>query len=161
MILMKKILRLLTLLVLVSCKSKQPTTIETVPESKVRFVKINFNEVALAKKNRAFDLGKRLLETCNTSRFKTFSSEEATAKVIQNATVENISKTCQKILHRNGKFIDLELIEIIQDTESDDLLFKFKIEYEKKYFQRQLNVTVNSEGKVSAISTKELPKKPM
>jgi hypothetical protein len=172
---MKKLVYILfALTVLSSCKSKkvindkssspnkeEVKNDEKPLEVKSRFEKISFKEVNSQKVTRAYNLGKRLLETCNTSRFKVFSKEEATDKVIQNATVEKISKTCQKILMRNGKFIDLNLIDITQDNETEDLLFRYKIEYEKKYFERELYVTINSEGKVSEIKTKELPKKPM
>lgn len=150
---------------LASCKSKHPNTSEVHKresvEVKSRFEKINLKEVNNQKLTRAYNLGKRLLETCNTSRFKVFSKEEATDKVLKNAKVEKISKTCQKILMRNGKFIDLSLLEVTQDNETEDLLFRYKIEYEKKYFERELYVTINSEGKVSKMKTKELPKKPM
>lgn len=162
---MKKISSLLLLALIISCKSKQPSTSEInkneTVEVKSRFEKINLKEVNNQKLTRAYNLGKRLLETCNTSRFKVFSKEEATDKVIQNATVEKITKTCQKILMRNGKFIDLNLIEVTQDNETEDLFFRYKIEYEKKYFERELYITINSEGKVSEMKTKELPKKPM
>jgi len=172
---MKKLVYILfALTVLSSCKSKKVINVKSSTpnkeevkndekplEVKSRFEKISFKEVNSQKVTRAYNLGKRLLETCNTSRFKVFSKEEATDKVIQNATVEKISKTCQKILMRNGKFIDLNLIDITQDNETEDLLFRYKIEYEKKYFERELYVTINSEGKVSEIKTKELPKKPM
>ncbi|GAA4060055.1 hypothetical protein GCM10022389_00360 [Flavobacterium cheonanense] len=162
---MKKISSLLLLALIISCKSKQPSTSEInkneTIEVKSRFEKINLKDVNNQKLTRAYNLGKRLLETCNTSRFKVFSKEEATDKVIQNATVEKITKTCQKILMRNGKFIDLNLIEVTQDNETEDLFFRYKIEYEKKYFERELYITINSEGKVSEMKTKELPKKPM
>lgn len=162
---MKKISSLLLLALIISCKSKQPSRSEInkneTVEVKSRFEKINLKEVNNQKLTRAYNLGKRLLETCNTSRFKVFSKEEATDKVIQNATVEKITKTCQKILMRNGKFIDLNLIDVTQDNETEDLFFRYKIEYEKKYFERELYITINSEGKVSEMKTKELPKKPM
>jgi len=51
------------------------------------------------------------------------------------------------------------LIEITHDIETDDYTFKYKIEYQKKYFDRELSVVVNSENKVSAINTKEIPNK--
>ena len=162
---MKKLVYILLLILLASCKSKQPSIAEVKKNESVevttRFEKINLKEVNNQKLTRAYNLGKRLLETCNTSRFKVFSKEEATDKVIQNATVEKISKTCQKILMRNGKFIDLNLIDVTQDNETEDLFFRYKIEYEKKYFERELYITINSEGKVSEMKTKELPKKPM
>jgi 5'-3' exonuclease len=162
---MKKIVYILLLILIASCKSKQPSISEVKKNESVevttRFEKINLKEVNNQKLTRAYNLGKRLLETCNTSRFKVFSKEEATDKVSQNATVEKITKTCQKILMRNGKFIDLNLIDVTQDNETEDLFFRYKIEYEKKYFERELYITINSEGKVSEMKTKELPKKPM
>ncbi|WP_396146989.1 hypothetical protein [Flavobacterium sp.] len=162
---MKKLVYILLLILLASCKSKQPSIAEVKKNESVEvtthFEKINLKEVNNQKLTKAYNLGKRLLETCNTSRFKVFSKEEATDKVIQNTTVEKITKTCQKILMRNGKFIDLNLIDVTQDNETEDLFFRYKIEYEKKYFERELYITINSEGKVSEMKTKELPKKPM
>lgn len=164
----------IALTVLSSCKSKkvinnnssspikeEVKTDEKPAEIKSRYVKMSFKEVNSQKVARAYNLGKRLLETCNTSKFKPFTKDEATEKVIQNATIEKLSKACQKILFKNGKFIDIELMEITQDTLTNDLVFRYKIDYEKKYFQRELYITINSEGKVAAMKTKELPRKPM
>ena len=142
------------LFLFVSCKSKAPKNIPIVE----RFEKVASENILLLKKNRAYDLGKRLLETCNTSRFKSFTTTEATEKVIKNATIDKITKTCQKMLHRNGKFIDLSLIDITHDNETNDYIFRYDIKYEKKYFKRELSVTIDAEDKVSAISTKEVPK---
>ncbi|WP_395062222.1 hypothetical protein [Flavobacterium sp.] len=157
---MKKIVVLILISAFLSCKSKKNGT-TTVAEPYNRYVKVAVDEVIAIKTNRAYDLGRRLLETCNTSRFKTFTKNEATDKVIQNATVEKITKTCQKMNNRNGKFIDLQLIEVIHDVETDNYQFRYKIIYEKKYFERELSVVVNPENKVDAISTKEVPKKPL
>lgn len=158
-------LYLLLIILVVGCKTKKPlnTTTETaiLVEEKSRFEKLDLKDVNNQKMTRAYTLGKRLLDACNSSRFKVFTKEEATDKVIQNATVEKITKTCQKILVRNGKFIDLQLLEVTQDNETQDLFFRYKINFEKKYFERELYVTINSEGKVSEMKTKELPKKPM
>lgn len=158
---MKKIsLLLIVTIIIFSCKSKKNATSST----NKRYDTLSaakYNEVKSTKTKRAYDLGKRLLETCNTSRFKSFNSSEATASVIKNATVEKVSKTCQKINSRNGTFLDLKLIEIIHDTQTDDYIYRYDIKYQKKYYQRELRIVVNNEDKVSAVSTKELPKKPM
>ena len=161
---MKNISIFLVLLLLFSCRSKTPNAIpEKKKEDKViiaynRFTSINSSAVAVIKKNRAYELGTRLLETCNTSRFKSFSSQEATESVIKNATVEKISKTCKKINSRNGKFIDLTLLEIIQDNETGDFIFRYDIQYQKKYYHRELKIVVNKDNKVASISTKEIVK---
>lgn len=152
----KAILLTISIVLLVSCKSKTPKSAEEI--KKARFETVLFENVNSVKKDRAYNLGKRLLETCNTSRFKAFSPTEATEKVIKNATVENITKTCQKMIHRNGKFVDLSLIEVTHDKETDDYVFRYDIKYEKKYFKRELKVTIDAQNKVSAINTKEVAK---
>ncbi len=151
---MRIIILFCSALLIVSCKSKNPTVDKTISVVKPE-------EVALVKKNRADDLGKRLLETCNTSRFKAFSSAEATEKVRQNATKEKISAVCKKINQRNGRFMGLNLIDITYNKITDEHVFHYNINYEKKYFKRELFVTVNAENKVSALSTKEIEPKPM
>lgn len=156
---MKKIICLLVLIILASCKSKQSNATNYNIETYSRYVRVSVENVIPIKTNLATDLGRRLLETCNTSRFKKFTRNEATDKVIQNATVDKITKICQKINNRNGRFIDLQLLEILHDIETDDYTFRYKIEYQKKYFERELSVVVNSENKVSAINTKEIPNK--
>ncbi|MEO8517400.1 MAG: hypothetical protein ABI426_11670 [Flavobacterium sp.] len=152
---MKKIVLLICLSLLFSCKSKRPDSNEKSLEI------VSPNDVNVVKKNRAYDLGKRLLETCNTSHFKGFSNTEATEKVIQNATIERITVTCKKINFRNGRFISLNLIDVTHDKATDQYIFHYAIAYEKKYFKRELMVTVDSDDRVSAISTKEIAPKPL
>ena len=151
---MRRILFLCSILLLVSCKSKAPAvdkTVELIPADKIE----------AAKKDRAYELGKRLLEACNTSRFKAYSSSEATDKVRQNATKEKISNTCKKINQRFGRYKGLTLIDITHNKVTDDYVFRYSINYEKTYFKKELRVTLNNENKVSAISTQELPTKPL
>lgn len=150
---MKSKLAVLGLFILViSCKSKKVEP---------SFVLVASNNVEAVKKDRAFDLGTRLLESCNSSRFKPFSSEEATDRVIQNATLEKISATCQKIRQRNGKFNFIKLLDITYYKSTEEYIFRYKIDYEKKYFKRELSVTIDKDNKVSAISTKEIKPKPL
>ncbi|MDI9257147.1 MULTISPECIES: hypothetical protein [Flavobacterium] len=151
---MKRIIWVCVVLLLISCKSKNAAADKTISIVKPE-------EVELIKKNRAQDLGKRLLETCNTSRFKAFSSTEATEKVRQNANKEKIAAVCKKINQRNGRFLGINLIEITYNKLTDEHVFHYNINYEKKYFKRELYVTVNAENKVSAISTKEVAPTPM
>ena len=145
-------------MVLVSCKSKKPAT-STVIEKNISLVKPE--DVDVVKKDRAYDIGTRLLESCNTSRFKAFSTSEATDKVRQNATREKISAICKKINQRNGRFNGLNLIDVTRNKKTDELVFRYNINYEKKLYKRELKVTVNAENQVSAIATKEVPSKPL
>ncbi len=155
---MRKILLLLCLSLLFSCKSKKNNS-SAVPEKTTTLVKAE--DVETIKKDRAYDVGTRLLESCNTSKFKNYSATEATDKVRQNATRERISAICKKINQRNGRFNTITLIDINKNKKTGELTFRYNISYEKKLFKRELFVTVNSENKVSALSTKEVTPKPL
>jgi 5'-3' exonuclease len=157
---MKKVILLLIISFFYSCKSKTTYANSDSTKSVERYEVVSKSDVDAFKYNRATELGTRLLDACNTSKFKAFSSSEATDKVRQNATQEKVSMVCRKINSRNGKYLGVTLLDITQDNETQDLLFRYDIKYQKNYFQRELKVTVNSENKVSAISTKEVPKKP-
>lgn len=147
-----KLKSILLLLLIISCKSKK---------SEETLVIIESSKVEAVKKNRAFDLGTRLLESCNSSRFKPFSKDEATDKVIQNATPEKISATCQKIRQRNGKFNYIKLLDISYLKSTKEYVFRYDINYEKKYFKRELKVVIDDDNKVSSISTKEVKPNPL
>ena len=157
---MRKIIILLPILFLASCKTQKSTTTNADAEKSTAVI-VKPEAVETLKKNRAYELGKRVLEACNTSRFKAFTTGEATPKVIANATAEKISATCQKIILRNGRFIDLKLVEIIHNEITDDYVFRYDIQYEKPLFKRELKVTIDAENKVSALATKEIKNKPL
>lgn len=78
---MKKVILLLSLIVLIGCKSKKPDTpIEVKPEE-VKIMKLAVAKVDANLKTKAYELGKRILMTCNTSKFKPFNQSEATQSV--------------------------------------------------------------------------------
>lgn len=129
---------------IISCKSKKPTVSE--PE------KVPVAEITSFQKDRAYSIGKRVLSACNTSKFKAFTKEEATDKVIQNTTLERLSSTCRKFSLKYGKFVDLRLAEAIR-MEDNSILFRFKADYEKKFTQKELQVTLNENNQVSAIKS--------
>ena len=87
-------------LTLVSCRSKKPVVNKIATTENITLLKLTNTEIV--KKKRAYDLGRRLLETCNVSKFRGFSDTEATDKVRKNATKEKISSVCKKINLRNG-----------------------------------------------------------
>ncbi|NMH24709.1 hypothetical protein [Flavobacterium solisilvae] len=157
---MKKLMLFGLILFLASCKSKKAVSDVKDDTTKETVSVIKPTEVDKIKSDRAYDLGKRLLETCNTSKFKTFTKNEATDKVIANATAEKISNTCKKINQRNGKFLGIKLLEVKHDKILDEYTFRYDINYEKKLYKRELYVVVNAQNKVSAINTKEVKPTP-
>jgi predicted component of type VI protein secretion system len=146
----KALLLVMTIAVLSACKSKITGTANT---TKARIEVLASDEVDPALQTKAYDLGKRILNTCNTSKFKPFTTEEATDKVIQNTTLERLSSTCSKYLLKYGQFKDIKLVEVIKNNTDDSHIFRYKAEYQRKFTQKELQVTLNNENKVSAIKS--------
>jgi hypothetical protein len=146
---MKNKILVLTLLLLIGCKSKpvyvQPVVIE--------YIKVPLSEVDENQKKRAYDLGKRVLMICNTSKFIPFKESEATPSVIQNTTLEKHSKVCLKFRARYGSFIDIKLMEVYKNTTENQTLFRYKALYEHSNANKELRVTLNEENKVSSLKT--------
>lgn len=146
---MRKIIIILSIVLLVGCKSKN---VVTKPEE-AKIVKLLFSEVSESQKNKAYELGKRVLMTCNTSKFKPFNESEATASVIKNTTEERLTKTCTRFRQYYGSFIDLQLVEIYRDNFDKSTIYRYKAQYSKKVANKELQVSMNQENKVSSIKS--------
>lgn len=149
---MKKLIVILSLIAVVGCKSKKAHQSEPKPSE---IVKIELNQVNNNQKNKAYELGKRVLMTCNTSKFKPFTSNEATTSVINNITIEKLSKTCSKYRMWYGTFKDLQLAEVYENTNNQTIVYRFKALYTKKVANKELRVFMNSDNLVSAIKTSD------
>ena len=148
---MKKTILVLSILLLIGCKSK-PVAVQPV---EIKFVKMSIPEVDENQKKKAYDLGKRVLNICNTSKFIPFKDSEATPSVIANTTLEKHSATCLKFRARYGSFIDLKLMEIHKNNTENSLIFRYKAQYEHDNANKELRVTLNEENKVSSLKTME------
>lgn len=143
------VILLCSLFLIVGCKSKK--TAKKPEVKKVEIVeKEKINEV---QKDKAYDAGKRILMTCNTSKFKPFNSSEATPTVIKNTTQERLTKTCLKFRLKYGDFRDIQLVEVIHNKTDKTNIYRYKALYEKKIANKELRVTMNEENKVSAIKS--------
>lgn len=148
---MKNKILILCLLLLIGCKSK-PVYVKPVV---IEYAKVSLSEVEANQKKKAYDLGKRVLMICNTSKFIPFNESEATPSVIHNTTLEKHSKVCLKFRSRYGNFVDLKLIEVYKISPANETLFRYKALYEHSNANKELRVTLNAENKVSSIKTLE------
>ena len=146
---MKKIIIVFSILLLIGCKSKKFVT--ALENAKIE--KLGLSDVNEIQKNKAYELGKRVLMTCNTSKFKPFSQTEATASVIQNTTEERLTKTCTRFRQYYGTFIDLQLVEIYKNNFDGTTIFRYKALYSKKVANKELRVSMDQENKVSSIKS--------
>jgi len=141
------VILILFTLVLNACKSKSKVA------EKPKIEIVDPTTVDKVKKDKAYSLGKRVLMTCNTSKFKPFNKNEATESVIKNTTLERLTSTCQKFRLKYGKFEDIKLAQVIHNMEDDSYIFRYKAEYQRKFTTKELRVTLNNENKVSAIKS--------
>lgn len=148
---MKKIILILSIVLLVGCKSKNVVTVPKPEEVKIE--KLTFTDVSESQKDKAYELGKRVLMTCNTSKFKPFNESEATASVIKNTTEERLTKTCTRFRQYYGTFKDLQLVEIYKNNSDQTTIFRYKALYTKKVANKELRVSMNQENKVSSIKS--------
>jgi len=147
---MKKTLLIFFLAMAFGCKSKKETVLKPV-EPKI--TKLAVVEVSPEVKEKAYDLGRRVLMTCNISKFKPFNNTEATPSVIQNMTKERLTKTCLKFRLKYGDFRDLELVEIYKNAADKSTVFRYKALYEKKIANKELRLTMNEQNQVSSIKS--------
>lgn len=148
---MKKIFLILSIVLIAGCKSKNAVTTPKIEE--VKIVKLMLSDVNESQKDKAYELGKRVLMTCNTSKFKPFNESEATASVIKNTTEERLTKTCTKFRQYYGTFKDLQLVEVLKNNTDQTIIFRYKALYTKKVANKELRVSMNQENKVSSIKS--------
>ena len=147
---MKKCILISCLLLIIGCKTKQINgkTIEKgIGASEL-------NSVEKMQKDKAYELGKRLLMTCNTSKFKAFTKSEATDRVIANSSEKNVKEIGVKYGLKYGNFKDLEFIEMMVNKTDATNIYRFKAHFDYAKANKELRVTMNSENKISAITTK-------
>lgn len=145
---MRKLVAFGFILLLIGCKTKQ----KTVEESPSALTVLTTNEIPIGLKDKAYSLGKRVLMTCNTSRFKPFTKEEATTEVINNTTQERLTKVCHKFRVKYGDFKEIYLAEVLKDSDGN-YIFRYKAKYERDFAKKELRVTIDTNNKVSAIKS--------
>lgn len=150
---MKKAGLIICLLLLIGCKSK---TISRDTED-LKIKKISGSEINTNQQQKAYELGKRVLETCNTSKFKPFNDTEVTASVRENTTEERLTKTCQRFRQYYGSFIDLKLDGVYKTKQ--EVIYRYHALYTKKVANKELRVFVNQDNLISAIKSMDWDEK--
>ncbi|MFB9109879.1 hypothetical protein [Flavobacterium gyeonganense] len=150
---MKKAGLIICLLLLIGCKSK--TVSRNTEDLKIK--KVLETEINSGQENKAYSLGKRVLETCNTSKFKPFNETEVTKSVMENTTEERLTKTCLRFRQYYGSFIDLKLEGVYKSK--NETIYRYRALYTKKVANKELRVFVNEENLISAIKSMDWDEK--
>lgn len=150
---MKKAGLIICLLLLIGCKSK---TINRDTED-LKIKKVSGAEISASQQKKAYELGKRVLETCNTSKFKPFNATEVTPSVMENTTEERLTKTCQRFRQYYGSFIDLKLDGVYKTKQ--EVIYRYHALYTKKVANKELRIFVNEDNLISAIKSMDWDEK--
>ena len=146
---MKQLLLLTCILLFIGCKTKQKAVEDKLPTLSVTAPE----EIPSNLKSKAYSLGKRVLMTCNTSKFKPFTTDEATTSVINNTTQERLTKVCHKFRVKYGDFKEIYLTEVLKNNKDGSYIFRYKAKYERDFAKKELRVTIDKNQKVSAIKS--------
>jgi hypothetical protein len=150
---MKKAGLIICLLLLIGCKSK--TVSRDTYDLKIK--KVNVADINSNQQKKAYELGKRVLETCNTSKFKPFNETEVTKSVMENTTEERLTKTCQRFRQYYGSFIDLKLDGVYKTKQ--EVIYRYHALYSKKVANKELRVFVDENNLISAIKSMDWDEK--
>ncbi|WP_264550945.1 hypothetical protein [Flavobacterium sp. N2038] len=150
---MKKAGLIICLLLLIGCKSK--TVSRDTDDLKIK--KVNAADVNSNQQKKAYELGKRVLETCNTSKFKPFNETEVTKSVMENTTEERLTKTCQRFRQYYGSFIDLKLDGVYKTKQ--EVIYRYHALYSKKVANKELRIFVDENNLISAIKSMDWDEK--
>ena len=146
---MRKIAALFCVLLVIGCKTKKKVVEEKRPVLEI----ISTEEIPQALKTKAYSLGKRVLMTCNTSRFKPFTADEATESVRKNTTQEKLSSVCHKFRVKYGNFKEIYLTEVLKSNVNNSYIFRYKAKYERDFAKKELRVTIDANNRLSAIKS--------
>jgi hypothetical protein len=112
-----------------------------------------FDVSSLSEKEKAkvYDFGKRILETCKTRQFIQISEREAT-KNLAELSLEEMQHACDVVDKRNGKFIDMQLMEVIDDTYlHHSKIYRYKGNFEKNDYLVEIRIWLGTDGRFQGI----------
>jgi hypothetical protein len=119
----------------------------------VTITKKLIDEAPIEEKDLSYDVAFRLLNACNTSKLKKFTDLELTSKLLKKITLNYISAICVNNNEEYGKFIGLELIEVLTNENIKTNIYRYKIEYERKIQKKEMRIYIDKDGLVSVIKT--------
>jgi hypothetical protein len=136
-----RILSFCLLFLLVSCKTT--------------YRRADISSISQKEKAKVYDFGKRLLETCKTRQFVQLSEREV-SKGLATLSLAEMQHACDALDKTNGKFIDMKLIEVIDDTYTGGAkVYRYKGNFERNDVVREIRIWLGIDGKFYGIIWQE------
>ena len=132
-----RLLNVCLLFLLVSCKTTYP--------------RLAIDSISEKEKEKVYDFGKRIFETCKTRQFVQLSTKEVT-KGLATLSLEEMQNACDALDRTNGKFINMKLIEVIDDTYThNSKIYRYKGIFERNDVVREIRIWLGTDGKFQGI----------
>jgi len=136
-----KILSCCLFILLVSCKTT--------------YHRVDINSISKKEKQKVYDFGKGLLETCITRQFVQLSNRDVT-EGLSHLSIEEMQNACDALDKTNGKFIDMKLVEVIDDTYlHNSKVYRYKGNFERNDVVREIRIWLGNNEKFQGIIWKE------
>ncbi len=122
---------------------------------KTTYRRMDVSSISQAEQQKVYSFGKRLLETCKTRQFVQLSEREVT-KGLATLSLEEMQHACDVLDKRNGKFIDMKLIEVLDDTYIGHAkIYRYKGNFERNDFVNEIRIWLGNDGRFQGIIWKE------
>lgn len=117
--------------------------------------RIDVTSIAEAERQKVYNFGKRILETCKTRQFIQLSKREVTQELAK-LSLNEMQHACNVLDDRNGKFIDMTLVEVIDDTYvNGSKIYRYKAKFERNDFVNEVRIWLKNDGKFAGIIWRE------
>lgn len=122
---------------------------------KTTYRSVSIDSISEGEKLKVYNFGKRVFETCKTRQFIQLSEKEAT-KEFAALSLEEMQHACDILDKRNGKFIDMNLVEVIDDTYAGtSKIYRYKANFERNDFLNEVRIWLGTDGRFQGIIWKE------
>jgi hypothetical protein len=122
---------------------------------KTTYRRIDTTSITEAEKHKVYNFGKRILESCKTRQFIQLSEREVTQGLAK-LSLDEMQHACDVLDDRNGKFIDMTLVEIIDDTYvNGSKIYRYKANFERNDFVNEVRIWLKTDGKFAGIIWRE------
>ena len=129
------------LFILVSCKTS--------------YRRASLDSISEAEKQKVYNFGKRIIETCKTRQFLQLSQRDVT-KSLSELSLKEMQNACDVLDKRNGKFIDMKLVEVIDDTYTNNSkIYRYKANFDRNDFLNEVRIWLGTDGRFQGIIWKE------
>ena len=132
-----RVISLCLIFLLVSCKTT--------------YRRFDISSISEKEKAKVYDFGKGLLETCITRQFVQLSNRDVT-EGLSHLSLEEMQHACDALDKTNGKFIDMKLIEVFDDTYLHNAkVYRYKGNFERNDVVREIRIWLGTNGKFQGI----------